>query len=281
MKTKVFASGVRIQYNPERIRSAVASVDTKSIAERSCFLCSKNRCPEQIHVDSRLSMEVLVNPYPIFSEHYTIVTKKHLPQMLSPMFADMLFFAKRWRGMALFYNGAKCGASAPDHSHLQAVRKCNIPILGKYWLNKIKSSARLVYGNEENGLYFSDVYAAPLFIIRTKESNEAEQLMNLLMKRLPCKDGDMEPAVNVISYYCQKNGWITIVFPRRKHRPDCYFDTKEKQRIVSPGALDMAGVLIATRNEDYDVLTDYDVFDIIREVSLTVDECLEIVYNWR
>ena len=267
----LFDNGLQMQYNPARIRSTAAAVDAKSIAERPCFLCAKNRCDEQLHRDICSSMELLVNPYPVLPEHYTIVTKKHVPQLIEPMFADMLFMAKRWKGMAVFYNGAKCGASAPDHAHLQAVRGADVPLFGRAWKRKIDAAARLISGDANAGIYYSDAYVAPLFIVKAKEAEAAESNLKKLMSHLPAPDGGGEPMVNVFTVYSAAEGWTTIVFPRLKHRPDCYFADGDASRLVSPGALDMAGVLILARKEDYDSITGDEACNIIKEVALPAD----------
>ena len=271
VETTFFDNGLQMQYNPARIRSTAAAVDAKSIAERPCFLCAKKRCDEQLHRDVCSSMELLVNPYPVLPEHYTIVTKKHVPQFIEPMFADMLFLAKRWKGMAVFYNGAKCGASAPDHAHLQAVRGADVPIFGRTWKRKIDTASRLLSGNDWGGIYYSDAYVAPLFIVKSKDAGVAERYFKMLLSYLPALDGGQEPMINVFTVYNASEGWTTIVFPRLKHRPDCYFAADATSRLVSPGALDMAGVLILARKEDYDSITGDEACNIIKEVALPVD----------
>ena len=122
-------NGITLQYNPSRAISTAAKVDAVSIAERPCFLCAKNRPAEQIAENALGSLELLVNPYPILPMHFTLAATQHVPQLLEPMYAEMLHLADKWQGLALFYNGAKCGASAPDHAHLQAVRCSDVPLL--------------------------------------------------------------------------------------------------------------------------------------------------------
>ena len=276
VETTLFDNGLQMQYNPARIRSTAAAVDAKSIAERPCFLCAKNRCDEQLHRDVCSSMELLVNPYPVLPEHYTIVAKKHVPQLIEPMFADMLFLAKRWKGMAVFYNGAKCGASAPDHAHLQAVRSADVPLFGRTWKRKTDAASRLLSGDANGGIYYCDAYVAPLFIVKAKEAEAAESNFKKLISYLPAPDGGGEPMVNVFTVYSAAEGWTTIVFPRLKHRPDCYFAEGDASRLVSPGALDMAGVLILARKEDYDSITGDEAYDIIKEVALPADVAVAV-----
>jgi hypothetical protein len=125
-----------VQHNPARIASTGAKVDKKSISARPCFLCNANRPAEQIVCTDFPGYEILVNPYPIFPLHFTIPASVHTPQLISAdgcrRFADMLAMARALPGMALFYNGPHCGASAPDHFHFQAVEVSRLPIFD--WL---------------------------------------------------------------------------------------------------------------------------------------------------
>ena len=271
VETTIFDNGLQMQYNPARIRSTAAAVDAKSIAERPCFLCAKNRCPEQLHRDICASLEVLVNPFPVLPGHLTIVTKKHTPQLIEPMFADMLFLARRWRGMAVFYNGAKCGASAPDHAHLQAVRSSDVPLMGRAWKKRIEVASRLLCGDASAGIYYSDAYPAPLFIVKGKDEAAVEGSFKKLMSHLPSSEEGAEPPVNIFALYSESEGWSVTVFPRYKHRPDSYFVDGDSRRLVSPGALDMAGVLILARGEDYASITADEAYNIIKEVALPAD----------
>lgn len=62
--------------NPKRILSATAQTNTASIHSRPCFLCQTNRPQEQEFISYR-NYQILVNPYPIFKHHFTIVDKEH------------------------------------------------------------------------------------------------------------------------------------------------------------------------------------------------------------
>ena len=72
---------VKIQFNPARIVSSAAKVDTQSLKERKCFLCAENR-PE---VQERLpdgSYTCMINPITIITTPYTIPVNEHLPQLI-------------------------------------------------------------------------------------------------------------------------------------------------------------------------------------------------------
>ncbi|MCF0185380.1 MAG: DUF4922 domain-containing protein, partial [Bacteroidaceae bacterium] len=114
--------GYKVQYNPERKRSTLANLGSAAIGRRKCFLCEQNRPKEQKLVEWG-EYSILVNPYPVCKVHYTIPLNEHLPQRLSGRAVDMVRLAKALPDCVVFFNGAKCGASAPDHFHFQAVGK--------------------------------------------------------------------------------------------------------------------------------------------------------------
>ena len=111
---------VGIQHNPARIVSTGAKTDAKSLAERPCFLCKKNRPPQQVGINIAEGWELLLNPYPIFPTHFTIVSTSHRPQEGFPL--DMVTMAEKLPGHTVFFNGKLSGASCPDHLHCQAVK---------------------------------------------------------------------------------------------------------------------------------------------------------------
>lgn len=59
-----------------------------------------------------------------------------------------------------------------------------------------------------------------------------------------------------------------MIFLRRKHRPDDYFAPGNKRIFVSPGAIDMAGVVITPLAMNYENLDSAAIGNIYREVSL-------------
>lgn len=269
-------SGLVLQYNPDRIISASAKVDKESIKKRPCFLCKKNRPKEQIAENTLGNIEVLVNPYPILPSHFTLPLSNHTPQTLMAMYSDMLTLAKRWQKMAIFYNGEKCGASAPDHAHLQAVRSNDIPLLGKMWKNKLWQNAYPVLATNGNIIYRIISYVVPLYVIEAVDLNGSIELMRQLMQALPLYDDEKEPRMNVLSVYRREKGYLTYIFPRAKHRPDCYFSADEDNCMISPGLLDMAGLVIMPREQDFINATEAKVISVLREVAIDENEALDV-----
>src|SRR5688572_7925762 len=71
---------MRLQFNAARIVSSGAQIDPKSIVQRKCFLCGENRPAEQASAAVGSDYLLLVNPFPIFREHFTIPRTAHVLQ---------------------------------------------------------------------------------------------------------------------------------------------------------------------------------------------------------
>ena len=273
VKVRSLGRGLFLQYNPARAVSTAAKVDAVSLAARPCFLCAENRPAEQLAKNALGSLELLVNPFPILPQHYTLPSKQHTPQLLKPMYADMLHLASRWQTLALFYNGAKCGASAPDHAHLQAVRRADIPLLSAVAAGGL-AVGEPICGVEKDCIYNVKGYVVPLFMIISKSVSRSVELFDILLSAMPLVDGEKEPRMNVIAYHSPVEGYVTVVLPRAEHRPACYYASDETRRLVSPGALDMSGLIVTPRECDFESVTADEAESLLREVALpqaTVD----------
>ena len=197
--------------------------------------------------------------------------KQHVYQELKLMYADMMHLANRWQNVALFYNGAKCGASAPDHAHLQAVRCSDVPLLNGLWNGNVVLGEPVCQVETAN-LYNATGYIVPLFVIMSNKVSHSVTLFERLVAAMPLKEDEVEPRMNVIACYTPVVGYVTIVVPRAEHRPGCYFANDASQRLVSPGALDMAGVVVTPRKCDFEALTADEAVVLLREVALSQDE---------
>ena len=242
VKTKEFhfdGFKIRVQFNPARIQSSAAKVDAKSIQERKCFLCPNNLPKEQRGIDFAKNYQILVNPFPIFPEHFTIPTYEHTDQLIFNRYGDMLDLAKSLCEYTIFYNGPKCGASAPDHAHFQAGIKGFLPIE-----NDIESLPKeTIYTTESTAASVLKNYQRNCFLIETKDRKEAIRFFKLLYNLLEVKEGDQEPMMNIITWY-ENNIWYSYIFPRQKHRPACFFAEGEENLLISPASVDLGGVFI-------------------------------------
>lgn len=291
-----------VQYNPSRIVSTGAKVDKKEIKKRPCFLCDKNRPVEQIGIPVEGKYQVLINPFPILPYHLTLPTRRHVPQTLEcllPLFGKM---AWQMPDFFVFYNGPHCGASAPDHAHLQAGHRGVVPIERdwKFYETKLekvfpltpKEEAELDemgYTSSQAGVYQLHGYACPAFVVKGCQLETDYYLLRKLLsaqKSVLGATGQAEPDVNILGWR-QEGGpgegdqVVFVVFPRKKHRPECYHATGKQQFVISPGSIDMGGLIITPREEDYLKLTPKQASAILSEVSITDAEAAQIVKRLR
>jgi ATP adenylyltransferase/5',5'''-P-1,P-4-tetraphosphate phosphorylase II len=260
----------RLQFNPGRAVSASAKVDAKSIAARPCFLCEKNRPAEQRGVDAGDGYVFLCNPMPIFNPHFTIPTLAHQPQRIDVCLPKMLELAERLSGQyTVFYNGPRCGASAPDHLHLQASPLGATPFEEQL----IADAPGFVKWSTQGGVTVGlTTEPEPLAIViagadRDVVLGQVQKALATLAEHFPA---DPEPMLNALALHTEDT-FRVVLFPRASHRPT-NFGTDAGQVLVSPGLVDMLGLLITPRREDFDTLTGEAVAKIYREVSRDRDD---------
>ncbi|MDR1369758.1 MAG: DUF4922 domain-containing protein [Dysgonamonadaceae bacterium] len=230
----------KVQFNPARIVSSAAKVDPESVRERPCFLCNDNRPPEQKGILFKERYTVLINPYPIFPRHLTIPALEHTPQLIASRLDDMLDLAQQLDDYVVFYNGPKCGASAPDHFHFQAGNKGFLPI--------------------ENDPGWEH-------LIRIESENKQDILDRFQQHydALPLQSDDTEPMLNILTWYGNSK-WTSCIFPRKKHRPACYSAEGDANLLISPASVDMGGVFITPLEKDFEKITAEDIARILDEV---------------
>ncbi len=268
---------IQVQWNPARMVSTGAKIDQKTIAKRPCFLCEQNRPQEQIKKAVGKRMELLVNPFPILPTHYTIPTLEHKPQSIEKLYGEIHRLLTDYPELMVFYNGPQCGASAPDHAHLQAGTNGILPLQTAWQrlsrnLTPLSPPSSSTNTPSDEGIFLINDYPCIALLIRSC----SEETDNMLFKRLYKAMGGHEPMMNIISWRAAGN-YNSVVFPRRKHRPDCYTAEGDQQYIISPGALDMGGLMITPREEDFERITPEKVFSILREVSITSKELNDII----
>ena len=271
----VGASSIQVQWNPARIGSTGAKIDAKTLAERPCFLCEQNRPKEQVKKSIDSQYDLLVNPFPILPIHFTIPSVRHEPQLIRGAYGEIHKLLDEYPELMVFYNGPKCGASAPDHAHFQAGTSGLLP-LQLSWQRLSRSLKKVVSLNDDEDISFIEEYPCPALLIRSRSQYGDEQLFRRLYEALPQHEDDTEPMMNIVSWR-RNDEYLAVVFPRGKHRPDCYYAEGAQQFIISPGALDMAGLIITPRQEDFERLTPETALNILNEVSLPKDELLQVI----
>lgn len=276
VKSKTFRFGnisVIAQFNPARMQSSSAKTDIQSIRERKCFLCPVNLPVEQKSIPFGEKYQVLVNPFPIFPIHFTIPTLEHTDQLIYDRYDYMLDLAKDLDEYVIFYNGPKCGASAPDHAHYQAGTKGSIPLE-----DDIKNVEKeVIYHSDKLEVFSLTDYLRNAFLIQSEEKERILHFFKFLYSLLELKDGDKEPMMNVFTWY-ERGKWSSCIFPREKHRPNSFYAEGEENILVSPGAVDMGGILIFPLEKDFVKITQQDIENIFQEVCIS-DRKMQIIID--
>ena len=275
VETRQFSDQLKLQWNPARIVSTGAKIDKKTLGERPCFLCDKNRPKEQMSKQIDEKFHLLVNPFPILPVHFTIPARKHQPQLIYKNYGEMHRFISLHSDLMVFYNGPKCGASAPDHLHFQAGTNGILP-LQTNWQRLSRNLTDVISLNDEEKIAVVRDFLVPAFVIISKSAESDEALFHRLYKAMPQRGDETEPMMNIISWR-KGEEFISVVIPREKHRPEAYFAEGCAQFVVSPGALDMSGLIITPREEDFRKLTEEKALSLLQECGVSEDKMNVII----
>jgi len=281
---------IRLQCNPSRITSSSANISKTAIQERACFLCPKNRPAEQeglvfkpetgtmhegnhIH-DKTISANgfiILVNPFPVFPKHFTIAGD-HQPQTIKGNFDILLQLARHMDDCVVFYNGPRCGASAPDHMHFQAGSKGLMPVEKDYenWKN---THVSLLLNQKNLNLYSLKDFLRGGWLLEGTDETALARVFYRLLTALESdrESSDKEPMLNLLCWYMEVK-WICLIFPRKAHRPSCYFRDYESRLLISPASVEMGGLVVAARQEDFERIEAKDILEIYKDVSFSEQE---------
>ena len=251
----------KLFFNPARVRSVMADVSPEALQQRACFLCpdgvEENQLTHNWESPTGHTYYIRVNPFPIFSPHFTVSSSVHERQELLPHLEAMLHLAKELPEMTIFYNGPMCGASAPDHMHFQAVPRHSLPIEDHFSTNY--ANAILV---QETDLQ-THLAAVKRVLAMGTIPEEASQTGSLTIGASHAEE--YEPRWNIVTWY--EDMWHTVIFFRRESRPMCFFAPEEERILFSPATVEMAGIGIVANRESFDRLTPARLRDIIREVA--------------
>ncbi|MGM9862288.1 MAG: DUF4922 domain-containing protein [Muribaculaceae bacterium] len=274
VKVKSFGVGpltLKVQFNPARIVSSAAKVDAKSLAERKCFLCHDNRPAVQRGIDWGERYTILINPFPIFPRHLTIPDKSHTLQLIKGRIADMLSLAGELDEYTIFYNGPRCGASAPDHMHFQAGNSDFLtiaPALESCELQEVAAEG-------EARLYLASGMPMGVFVIDADTPERGQLLFDRLYAAMPIPEGEAEPMMNLLAY-STPIGVRLAVIPRKRHRPSFYGTEGPGTMLISPASVDMGGVFITPLEKDFESLDINIATQIFEELCLSPDEMAAI-----
>jgi hypothetical protein len=230
--------------------------------------------PEQRGISFGHNYQILVNPFPIFPVHLTIPDMDHVDQLILGRFGDMLELAQTLNDFVVFYNGPKCGASAPDHIHFQAGNKGFLPLEKE----ALTVKRELVLATDELLCFTLPDYHRNVIVIESANRNEIEMLFNRIYAVLEIKDGEKEPMLNIVTWF--ENGkWITCIFPREVHRPGCYFAEGDKNILLSPASVDLSGVCVLPLEKDFEKITADDIKTVFSEICVSNEKLNEILKN--
>lgn len=257
----------KVQFNPARAVSSGAKVDAASIKARKCFLCAENRPAVQRGIEWNDEYTILVNPFPIFPRHLTIPCDSHVPQVVEGSVADMLRLAQELKDFTVFYNGARCGASAPDHFHFQAGNSDFLPLATN--LDGVEMKKLLTH--HDSTLYLVDSLPIKMFVIDAATPAEGNVLSIALLNAMPVPDGDHEPMLNMLAYAIPM-GTRLVVVPRKRHRPSFYGTEGDDCMLLSPASVDMGGVFITPRLCDFERFDTGTIRRVIDELCLNDQE---------
>ena len=288
------------QYNPARIVSTGAKVDAESIKLRPCFLCEVNRPAEQISSPLLKKYYLLLNPNPILPKHFTIPLRHHRKQQILEYYEDMMEITSQLNEMFVFYNGPKCGASAPDHMHFQAGSRGVVPLerdwdtlyqpnLSRIWPiseEEYLEAVNMSLVADGTGVFSLRNYLCPGIVIITRTPHANKVLFEKVYQSLPIYEDEYEPMMNILAWSQASTAdggerIVSVILPRTKHRPDCYFKEGKEQVMVSPGSLDMGGMIITPRKEDFDQMDAELAKSIIQECGMILDAELNMVMKFK
>ncbi len=261
----VNGSRVLAQFNPARIISTAAKVDTASIQARPCFLCAENLPMEEKGVPFGENYVVLCNPFPVLKDHLVISERRHTPQAIAPRIDDLLdLTAALGSEYFTLYNGPACGASAPDHHHFQACSSAGIPLFDE--INHWPRTAILQQDDLE--VFTLTDYRVKILVASGKKIDTIaawfEKNLSSLAKETVA---GVEPMLNLVATYNSQK--LTLyLFPRGKHRPSCYYAEGEQKLTISPAGIDLTGILVVPDPHHFARLRALDVEQIYSEITV-------------
>ncbi len=269
----------KIQFNPSRITSTSAKVDKKSIENRVCFLCKDNLPETQKGIKYQDDYVILINPFPVFKQHLTIPHIQHIPQKIDSTFKDMLQLSFDLKdNFFVFYNGPKCGASAPDHFHFQAGQKKSTPI-ENFYNGLLLNYGEEVYTNNITKIYSVNHSITKFIFFKSSDKNELVNLFNTILNVIKIQQGlASEPMINIFTFF-DNSQWKVFLYLREKHRPKQYFANDDTQLLISPASVDLAGLCVTPREDDFNRVTKEDLKDICSQVLMNTDKFEKIIRN--
>ncbi len=272
-RVQIGSHWVLCQYNPARLASVSAQVDPHSTKNRSCFLCPENLYPQEKGMAYGKNYCILCNVSPIFDFHLIIIHREHIPQQIQGHFDAVLRLTRDLSPhFVLIYNGPRCGASVPEHLHFQALPGQYLPAESQIWAHHTLSPDEILTDDGDILVAAPTGFSRRFLVLKSKNSSLVSRWFHQALEALAEAGGSMgEPMINLVAAY-REGQWRMILFPRSKHRPSWYYDRRGRQLLISPGAIDMAGVFVIPRKRDYHRVDAEILSGIYQEVTLGKDQ---------
>ncbi len=280
-RVRVEESEVVIQHNAQRIRSTGASVDKESVGNRRCFLCADSLPQEEKGIAYGDDLVILCNPFPVLDRHLSIVHREHVPQRIEGNVESLLSLSHDL-GSSYFvlYNGPECGASAPDHLHFQACSRELLPIEEGLYDDEPVMAEDCNYCEEaaRNSfeLFTLGGCGRSVVVFRGGNRDEVAHWVYEVITELALQADKTEPLINIVCTY-DPRVWTVYLFPRAKHRPASFYAEGDERLVVSPGAIDMAGVVVVPERQHFDKIDGERTTAIFSEVSMNGEIVNELV----
>lgn len=271
-RVPVQESDVFVQHNPRRAISTAASVDKASVDARPCFLCPENLPAEEKGISYGGELVITCNPFPVLDRHLSIIHREHIPQQIQGNVEKLLSLAQDL-GSSYFvlYNGPQCGASAPDHLHFQACARDLLPIESNLFRDEPVLDEDCSYCEDTARntfeLFTLGGCGRSVVVFRGGDSNEVAHWVYRVVEELAAQTDRSEPLINLICTYDPRL-WTVYLFPRSNHRPRSFYAEGDERLVVSPGAIDMAGVVVVPAREHFDKIDTERLTQIFKEVSM-------------
>ena len=114
--------------------------------------------------------------------------------------------------------------------------------------------------------------------LKGADKNKLVEVFNNFFEKFSAAQPDRpEPMLNILAW-CDHDCLVVHLIPRKLHRPCQYFAEGKDKIILSPASVDIGGVIITPREEDFIKINKNDVEDIFRQVCLDEDE-MHLFFN--
>lgn len=227
-----------IQFNPARRQNVEVREENTP-----CFLCPEQLPTAQEAMAYGDLFSILCNPRPIVPYHFTITARKHERQTISGREEILLDLARDLGPeMAVFYNGPRSGASLPHHFHFQACPFSLLPLSREKRDGKMPEDPHISLVNHSVRGYFA--------LRGTAKKSLASALKGLIHAWKEVAGEREEPMMNIIASFGD-GCWVVYLFPRQRHRPRRFFLEDGERVMVTPGAVEMGGLIVTVRERDF------------------------------